>query len=141
MSKYLKKDGLILINDPELSFLFGSILFFLNDEEWSFKVDVFNYKKNIFRSDNPWRANNAVARLLFADVNKFHRFFPQYKIIKNDVSECFILMNSGGINNSYSYIPLSAFLLKIIDIIDKIFIYFLPRIFACNRSVVLKKIK
>ena len=33
MSKYLKKDGLILINDPELSFLFGSILFFLNDEE------------------------------------------------------------------------------------------------------------
>ena len=85
MSQYLKKGGLILINEPEISIIYRFILYILKDEPWSLKTNIFNSKKNIFKSNNLWMANVATARLLFADVNKFHHFFPQYKIIKNDV--------------------------------------------------------
>ena len=83
ISYYLKKNGLILINDPEISFFFQLSLFFLKHEGWSFKVDVFNTKKDLFKSTNPWLANNAISRLLFKNEDKFHSRFPEYKIIKN----------------------------------------------------------
>ena len=141
MSQYLKKDGLILINEPEISIIYRVILYILKDEPWSLKTNIFNSKKNIFRSNNPWMANVATARLLFSDKKKFYHFFPQYKIIKNDLNEFFININSGGVNNDYFYIPLNRFFLKILNAVDKILIYLFPNIFAFNRSTVLKKIK
>ena len=141
MSKYLKKGGLILINEPEISIIYRFILYILKDEPWSLKTNIFNSKKNIFKSNNLWMANVATARLLFADKNKFYHFFPQYKIIKNDLNEFFININSGGVNNDYFYIPLNRFFLKILNAVDKILIYLFPNIFAFNRSTVLKKIK
>ena len=141
MSLYLKKNGLILINDPELSFFYKFFTFVLDDEPWSTKVNIFNSKKNIFKSNNPWAANTAIAKLLFADEDQFNRYFPEYKIIRNDCSEFFIFFNSGGVYNEVAYIPLSRFLLKLLDFIDSVLVFFLPNIFALNRTVILKKIK
>ena len=45
MSYYLKKDGLVLIREPELSFFLKFFLFILDDEAWSFNVNIFNKKK------------------------------------------------------------------------------------------------
>ena len=70
MGFYLKKKGLILINEPEISFFLKFFLFILDDEAWSFKVDIFNNKKNIFNPNSVWDANNATATLLFKDETK-----------------------------------------------------------------------
>ena len=141
MSIYLKKNGLVLINDPEISFFFRFLLFFLDHEGWSFKINVFDNKKDIFTSNNPWQANNATARLLFKDENKFHSNFPQYKIIKNELSEFFIFLNSGGVVSETLYIPINKFLFNLLYFIDRVLIFLFPNIFSLNRSVVLKKIK
>lgn len=138
--KYLKKGGLIIINEPEASFFLRLAQFILDDEGWSYKVNVFDKNKNIFKSANPWYSNTAVANLLFSSNYKFNRHFPLYKIIKNDLSEFFIFLNSGGVNQNIFHIPLNNFFNNLLDFVDKVLIFFSPKVFALNRSVVLKKI-
>ena len=140
ISKYLKKGGHILLNEPEASFSLRLIQYILDDEGWSFKVDIFNAKKDIFKSNDPWFSNTATANLLFSNPNKFHENFPFYKIEKNELSEFFIFVNSSGVNQNIFYIKSNKFLNLILSFVDKILIFLLPQIFALNRSVVIKKI-
>ncbi len=139
ISLYLKKNGYILINEPETSFFLKFIQILLDDESWSLKAKVFNHK-SIFNPKSPWISNTAVAQLLFKDYKKFQNYFPQYKIIENKLSEFLIFLNSGGVNSSFFHIKLNYFFLKLLDVIDNILIFFLPSIFALNRTIVLKKI-
>ena len=139
MSIYLKKNGYILINEPETSFFLKFIQMILDDESWSLKSKVFS-RKSIFNPKSPWISNTAIAQLLFKNDKKFQKHFPQYKIIENKLSEFFIFLNSGGVNSSFFHIKLNNFFLKILNIIDEILIFFLPNIFALNRTIVLKKI-
>ena len=136
--KYLKKDGYILINEPETSFIFKLIQIILDDESWSLKANVFN-RKNIFNPKSPWISNTAVGQLLFKDQKKFQKYFPKYQIIENRLSEFFIFLNSGGVNSSFFYLKLNSFFLNFINIIDNFLVFTLPGIFALNRTVVLKK--
>ena len=138
---YLKKDGLVLINEPEISFFLRFFQVVLDDEGWSFKVNIFNSKKNIFKPSSPWDANTATARLLFENEKKFNSYFPRFKIIKNELSEFFIFLNSGGVVNDTFYIPTNKLFFNFLNFIDRILILLFPRIFALNRSVALKKIK
>ena len=139
ISNYLKRNGYILINEPETSFFLKFIQILLDDENWSLKAKVFNHK-SIFNPKSPWISNTAIAQLLFKNEKKFQEYFPQYKILENKLSEFFIFLNSGGVNSSFFYIKLNNLFLKILNIIDNILIFFLPRIFALNRTIVLKKI-
>ena len=79
-------------------------------------------------------------RALFENEVKFLNNFPEYKIIKNELSEFFIFINSGGVNADIKKIPMNNFFLNIMNIIDKVLVKFFPKVFALNRSVVLKKI-
>jgi len=139
MSKYLKKGGHILINEPESSFILKLIQILLDDEDWDLTSKVFS-KKNIFNPKNPWVSNTAIAQLLFKDEKKFQKFFPQYQIKKNELSEFMIFLNSGGVNSRFFYIRLNFFSLRIVNIIDNFLIRVFPSIFPFNRSIVLKKI-
>ena len=141
MSFYLKKDGFVLIREPEISLFLQLLLFLLDDESWSFKVDIFKKNKNIFNPKSPWDANNATPYLLFNDENKFYSNFPQYKIIKNELSEFLIFINSGGVVQEKFHIPMNKLAFSIFNFIDRVLIYLLPSIFALGRSVVLKKVK
>ncbi len=139
ISVYLKKNGYVLINEPETSFFLKLIQIILDDESWSLKAKVFS-NKNIFNPKSPWISNTAVAQLLFKNNKKFHKYFPQYKIEKNKLSEFFIFLNSGGVNSSFFHIRLNNFFLNVLNIFDNILVFFLPNIFALNRTTVLKKI-
>ena len=140
MSKYLKKNGVILINEPETSFMLKLIQIILDDESWSLTDKVFQKNKNLFNPKNPWISNTAIAQLLFKNKSKFNKFFPQYKIEKNYVSEFLIFLNSGGVNSSFFNLKLNNFFLNIVDFIDKILILFFPNLFALNRTIILRKI-
>jgi len=140
MGKYLKKNGFILMNEPEISFSLKLIQTILNDESWSLRSNVFK-KKKIFSSKDPWFSNTAIAHLLFNDEKKFCKSFPQFKILNNKLGEFFIFLNSGGVNSSFLYIPLNKLLLNILNIVDNILVFFFPSIFSLNRKVILKKIK
>jgi len=141
ISKFLKRGGVVLINEPETSFFLKLVQVLLKDEGWKLDVNIFNKNKNIFKATNPWLSNTAVAQLLFKNERKFKKYFPQYKIEKNFLSEFFIFFNSGGLNSVFLHIKLNKFFLKIIDYVDRVLIFFFPSIFALNRSIVLRKIK
>ena len=139
MSIYLKKNGYILINEPETSFFLKFIQVILDDESWSLKSKVFN-SKSIFNPKNPWISNTAIAQLLFKNNKKFQEHFPQYKIIENKLSEFFIFLNSGGVNSNFYHVKLNKTLLKLLNCFDNFLIYLFPSIFALNRKIILKKI-
>ena len=61
--------------------------------------------------------------------------------MKNELSEFFIFINSGGVNSDIPKVPLNNFFLKILNLLDVFLVLILPSIFALNRSVVLQKIK
>ena len=138
---YLKKDGLILINEPEASFFLKFFQYLLDDEAWSYKINIFNTKKNIFKSSSPWDSNTAVAQLLFKEEKKFNFYFPNFLFLKNDLSEFSIFLNSGGVVQDTFHIPVNKIIFNFMRYIDKLLIWLLPNIFALNRRVVLKKIK
>ncbi len=138
---YLKKDGLILINEPETSFFLKFFQYLLDDEAWSYKVNIFNSKKYIFKSNSPWDSNTAVAQLLFKNEKKFNFYFPNFVFLKNELSEFSIFLNSGGVVQDTFHIPINKFIFNLMNFADKLLIWFLPGIFALNRRVVLKKIK
>tara|TARA_Y100000591_G_C21846043_1_gene708789 strand:- start:1623 stop:2420 length:798 start_codon:yes stop_codon:yes gene_type:complete len=140
MSKYLKKNGLILINEPETSFMLKLIQMVLDDESWSLTDKVFQKRKNLFSANNPWISNTAIAQLLFKNEAKFKKNFPQYSIEKNTVSEFLIFLNSGGVNSNFLHLRLNNFFLKFVNLVDEILIYLFPQVFAFNRTVILKKI-
>ena len=47
ISKYLKKNGVVLINEPETSFMLKLLQVLLDDESWSLTDDIFNKNKNL----------------------------------------------------------------------------------------------
>ena len=141
MLTYLKKDGLVLINEPETSFFLKFFQYILDDESWSYNVNIFNSKKNIFESSSPWDSNTAVAQLLFRDEIKFNYFFPNFTILKNDLSEFSIFLNSGGVVQDTFHIPVNKLIFKFMNLIDRLLIWLMPSVFALNRRIVLKKNK
>ena len=139
ISKYLRKGGLILINEPETSFFLKLIQILVDDEGWSYKKNVFDSTKDVFSSKDPWFSNTAIANLLFYDEMKFKNHYPNYEILKNELSEFFVFLNSGGVNTDIPKLPLNLFFLNILNYIDTILIKLFPSLFALNRSVILRK--
>ena len=60
-------------------------------------------------------------------------------MIKNELSEFLIFINSGGVNTNLFKIPLNDFFLNLLNYIDVILIKIFPGVFALNRKIVLKK--
>ena len=127
----LNKKGLILINEPEISFIFKVFLKVFNHERWD--LDLRNINKKNF-----WLQNNATGRILFGQKNKNQFIEKNFFIEKNELNECTIFLNSGGNSVNSPHIKLNDFFLNLFDKFDDILIYLFPKIFALNRSVVLK---
>lgn len=128
----LKKKGAILINEPEISFVFRLFLKIFNHERWDLDIRKSNQK-------NFWLQNNATGRILFTK-NFENKFVKQnFHVIKNQLNECLIFLNSGGNSVNSPHIKLSETNLNILNKIDNFLIKLSPGFFALNRRVVLKK--
>ena len=111
------------------------------------KHEGFDFTKNVWdekdpKSDekNAWAGNIAVPHLLFDDKKTFEKNMGSYFSIEyEELTECLIFLNSGGVTSKTFHIPLPFFALKVLNLIDKILIKFLPNIFGMGRRIVLKK--
>ena len=132
MKDNLKKDGFILINEPEISFVFKFFLKIFNHERWDLDVSKSNQK-------NFWLQNNATGRILFKK-NFENKFVKQnFHVVKNQLNEFLIFLNSGGNSVNSPHIKLSETNLNLLNKLDDFLIKVSPKIFALNRRVVLRK--
>lgn len=132
MKDNLKKNGFILINEPEISFVFKFFLKIFNHERWDLDVSKSNQK-------NFWLQNNATGRILFKK-NFENKFVKQnFYVVKNQLNEFLIFLNSGGNSVNSPHIKLSETNLNLLNKLDDFLIKVSPEIFALNRRIVLKK--
>ena len=132
MKYNLKKNGFILINEPEISFVFKFFLKIFNHERWDLDVSKSNQK-------NFWLQNNATGRILFKK-NFENKFVKQnFHVVKNQLNEFLIFLNSGGNSVNSPHIKLSETNLNLLNKLDDFLIKVSPEIFALNRRIVLKK--
>ena len=137
--RVLKKNGVILISDPNTSLMMRLILRLMRHEGFSYEADVFDYKSICNDKDDPWSANCAIAELLFENEVKFNNFFKGLIIEHQKKVEFTIFPFSGGVTTKIKMLELPNYILNFFNILDKILIYFFPKIFPLTRNVVIRK--
>lgn len=139
-NRILKKGGRIIIIEPFSSILFKLLLKIKKHEQINYNIhplsDCYSLKE-IAISDAD--GNNAVGEMLFSDTNDFQNFYPDFEIIHKSFEECFVFINSGGQYVRSPYVPMPSFLLKFMDITDKVLIFLWKKMFALGLYIVIKK--
>lgn len=139
MNRIIKPNGYLLVQEVNCSFFMRLVLRLMRKEGYSFDVDVFDKNAELSDPTNAWSANNAIPNLLFDNHEKFHKNISTFSIIADSPSEFLLFFNSGGVTAKTPYIPLPYWLLKIVQIVDRMLIAFSKNTFALQRSVVLQK--
>lgn len=138
--RVLKKGGLILISEINTSFFMRFLLRALHHEGYSYDVDVFDTESIVNDKNDLWSANCAVPEILLTDEKKFEDFFEGLEIQLNEPCEFMIFPLSGGVISKRKVPELPIFLLKLVDLMDRLLIKMLPSVFALGRRAVIKKI-
>lgn len=140
MNRILKPGGYLLIQEVNSSILMRTICRIMKHEGWSYNVDVYSTKIPCNDENDPWSGNCAVSNLLFDDIGKFRKEIPSFDIKYMKFSEFLIFPLSGGVVAKTKTINLPFYLLKIIDKIDDLFVYSIPKMFALQKQIALQKI-
>ena len=141
MHKILKKDGKLIIHEPYASVLLQIVEIIMRHEGYDWTKDVWSESVPATDDENLWSGNIAIPNLIFDDINIFNKNLGSYFKIKHEnLSECFLFLNSGGVCSKTFHIPLNNFFLNILNKVDNILIKIFPKIFAMGRRLVLKKI-
>jgi SAM-dependent methyltransferase len=139
--RVLKPKGRILILDCYASVLMRLVLRLTRHEGYDFEVNVFDPTVPISAPNKPWNGNNAVARLLFDDFDRFHKEVEGWSTLYDSPCECFILLNSGGVTAKAPYLPLPPSLCRFTQALDAIAVGSAPNWFALARRTVLERIE
>ena len=138
--RILKKDGKLIIQDACCSIIFQIITIIMRHEGYDFTKDVWSESTPVTDQNDLWAGNIAVPHLLFDDKNIFKENLGSYfSIEKENFSECFVFLNSGGVCSKTLYIPMNNFFLTLLSKIDYILVKLFPKIFAMGRQLVLRK--
>jgi hypothetical protein len=113
----------------------------MRHEGFDFTLDVWDEKVPKSDEKDPWSGNIAVPHLIFDDkINFNNKLGKLFSIEHEEITECFIFLNSGGVTSKTFYIPLPNFLLNFLNALDNLLAKKLPNIFGMGRRIVLKKI-
>ncbi len=140
MIRILKPDGFLLIQDINTSIMMRILLRVLRRGTWIFKQDIYSLEQSSTDENDLWDENCAIPSLLFDDYRKFKKHFPQLEMVYHKYSEFFIFPLSGGVTIKIKTINLPYILLTMIDKIDEILVFLMPKVFALQRRVVLNKV-
>tara|TARA_Y100000389_G_C17429112_1_gene501429 strand:- start:96 stop:905 length:810 start_codon:yes stop_codon:yes gene_type:complete len=141
MSRILKKNGKLIIFESYCSIFFQLATIIMKHEGFDFTKDVWDEKHPKSDEENPWAGNIAVPHLIFDNKNDFKKNLGNlFSIEFEELTECLIFLNSGGVTSKTLFIPLPLAILKILNVFDKLLVKLFPNIFAMGRRIVLKKI-
>ena len=140
MNRILKKNGKLIIFESYCSVTFQLATILMKHEGYDFTLNVWDEKNPKSDMYDAWAGNIAVPHLIFDDKKKFNENLGKLFSIKfEDLTECLIFLNSGGVTSKTFCIPMNNFFLNILKFIDKFLVKFFPNIFCMGRRIVLKK--
>tara|TARA_B100000945_G_scaffold311786_1_gene305482 strand:+ start:1124 stop:1930 length:807 start_codon:yes stop_codon:yes gene_type:complete len=140
MNRILKKNGKLIIFDSYCSVFFQLATVIMKHEGFDFTLDVWDEKNPKSDEKDIWSGNIAVPNLIFDDKKKFNKNLGNLFTIEHEnLTECLIFLNSGGVTSKTFCIPMNYFLLKVLDLIDRLLVKISPSIFCMGRRVVLIK--
>ncbi len=140
MHRILKKEGKLIIFEPYCSIILQIATFIMKHEGFDFTLNVWDEKIPKSEEKNSWHGNIAVPHLIFDDKKKFDKNLGKYfKFEYENLTECLIFLNSGGVTSKTWFLPLNNFFLNILHNFDKVLIKLFPNIFCLGRRIVLVK--
>ena len=140
MNRILNKDGKLIIFESYCSIFFQLATILMKHEGFDFTKNVWDEKNPKSDEKNAWAGNIAVPHLLFDDKETFKKNLGElFSIEHEELTECLIFLNSGGVTSKTFHIPLPFFMLDLLNYIDKVLIKILPSIFCMGRRIVLRK--
>jgi len=141
MNRILKKNGKLIIFESYCSIFFQLATIAMKHEGFDFTKNVWDENDPKSDDKNAWAGNIAVPHLLFDDKEEFKiKMGNFFSIEYEEITECFIFLNSGGVTSKTMHIPLPFFMLKLLNFVDKILVKILPNIFGMGRRIVLRKL-
>ena len=140
MNRILKKNGKLIIYEAYCSIIFQIATMIMRHEGFNFNVNVWDEDAPKSDEKNVWAGNVAVSNLIFDDKKKFDENLGNlFSIDYEELSECLIFLNSGGVTSKTFCIPMNNFFMKILHSMDKFLVKFFPNIFCMGRRIVLVK--
>ena len=140
MNRILKRNGKLIIFESYCSLIFQIATIIMKHEGFDFTLNVWDEKEPKSDENNAWHGNIAVPHLIFDNKKKFQNNLGHlFQIDYEELTECLIFLNSGGVTSKTKCIPLNKFFLNILYSIDKFLVKFFPNIFCMGRRIVLTK--
>jgi SAM-dependent methyltransferase len=139
IGRALKPGGLLLVNESTASLCHRFVMWAMRHEGWSYDVDVFDDAARAKESFDPLAGNNAVADLLFADHARFEAAFPGLTVTRDEFTEIFLFLLSGGVGGQVFTVELPEWGLLAVRGLDRVLTSALPGVFAFTRRLVLVK--
>lgn len=139
IERALKPGGVLLVNETTTSLCHRILMWFMRHEGWSYDVDVFDDAARAKEAIDPLAGNNAVANLLFGDRRRFAATFPGLGITRDEFTELFLFLLSGGVGGQVFTVELPAAALKLVRGLDCALAGTLPGVFALARRLVIVK--
>ena len=140
MHRILKNGGRLIIFESYCSIFFQLATMIMKHEGFDFTLNVWDEEEPKSDEKNAWHGNIAVPHLIFDDRYRFDKEIGNlFEIEYEELTECLIFINSGGVTSKTAFIPMNNFFLNILDYIDRVLIKFFPKIFCMGRRIVLKK--
>jgi SAM-dependent methyltransferase len=141
MNRILKKDGKLIIFESYCSIFFQLATIVMKHEGFDFTKNVWDENDPKSDEKNAWAGNIAVPHLLFDDKQAFKNKMGNFFAIEHEeITECLIFLNSGGVTSKTFHIPLPFFILRFLNFVDRILVKTLPKIFGMGRRIVLRKL-
>lgn len=138
--RILKPEGKIVFIEPFTSLLMKLLLKLSKHENFYEKISPLNQEYSFAKiSKSNIDGNNSVAKLIIKDKNIFEQIFPDLSIENILYREAFIFMNSGGQYHKSPYLPLPKFMLKAVNLKDRVFTEIFPNVFALGVYFTVRK--
>jgi SAM-dependent methyltransferase len=134
--RVLQNNGRLIMLEPYISPVSYIIYNYFHQENVDFKFDIWNRRNVSKHKKAAFDGNSAIPTVIFSkEIEKFHKEFPDLKVIKKEQIAFILYPLSGGFDRK-SFVP--ADMVKYFGFIEKIFKPF-RSLFAFRILVVIEK--
>ena len=138
-SRLLRSGGRLIILEPYTSLAMKCALIIMRHEGFNDFSDPLSRSVPSSDPNDPWSANNSIARILFGKEKIGSQKIPGFVMVHSRYAEFLTFLNSGGVGSKFFYFPLGPRLLRLLWSFDNLVVRLFPNFLALQIQIVLTK--